>query len=387
MAYNFDEPVERRGSDSAKWHYFGEDVLPMWVADMDFRSPEPITKALHERIDHGVFGYGLDSPKLKEVICARMQRLYNWTITPDDIFFLPGLVCGLNVVSQAIGEKGDGVLTTVPVYPPFLTAPTNQDHTLNVAALDEHVDGQQVHYTVNYDAFAAAIQPNTRLFLLCNPHNPIGRAFTREELLHMAAICQQHDLIICSDEIHADLLLGGARHIPIASLDPEIAQRTVTILAPSKTYNLPGLGCSLAIIQNPELRRQVQKAAAGIVPHVNILGYVAAIAAYSECDDWLDQLRTYLTANRDFMVAYLKEKMPTIRTTVPEATYLAWLDCREAGIEGNPQKFFLEKAKVALNDGPMFGQGGAGFVRLNFGCTRATLEQGLAQMAAALAAK
>lgn len=387
MIYNFDEPVERRGSDSGKWHYFGEDVLPMWVADMDFRSPEPITKALHERIDHGVFGYGLDSPKLKEVICARMQHLYNWTITPEDIFFLPGLVCGLNVVSRAIGEKGDGVLTTVPVYPPFLTAPTNQEHTLHVAALDEHVAGQQIHYTVNYDAFAAAIQPNTRLFLLCNPHNPIGRAFTREELLRMAAICQQHDLIICSDEIHADLLLGGARHIPIASLDPEIAQRTVTILAPSKTYNLPGLGCSLAIIQNPELRRQVQKAAAGIVPHVNILGYVAAIAAYSECDDWLDQLRTYLTANRDFMVTYLKEQLPAIRTTVPEATYLAWLDCRAAGIEGNPQKFFLEKAKVALNDGPMFGQGGAGFVRLNFGCTRATLEQGLAQMAAALAAK
>ena len=387
MIYNFDEPVERRGSDSGKWHYFGEDVLPMWVADMDFRSPEPITKALHERIDHGVFGYGLDSPKLKEVICARMQHLYNWTITPEDIFFLPGLVCGLNVVSRAIGEKGDGVLTTVPVYPPFLTAPTNQEHTLHVAALDEHVAGQQIHYTVNYDAFAAAIQPNTRLFLLCNPHNPIGRAFTREELLRMAAICQQHDLIICSDEIHADLLLGGARHIPIASLDPEIAQRTVTILAPSKTYNLPGLGCSLAIIQNPELRRQVQKAAAGIVPHVNILGYVAAIAAYSECNDWLDQLRTYLTANRDFMVAYLKEQLPAIRTTVPEATYLAWLDCRDAGIEGNPQKFFLEKAKVALNDGPMFGQGGAGFVRLNFGCTRATLEQGLAQMAAALAAK
>jgi cystathionine beta-lyase len=384
MLYNFDEPVDRRNSDSAKWHYFGADVLPMWVADMDFRSPEPIKRALHERIEHGVFGYSTDPAQLKEIICARMQRLYDWQIRSEDIVFLPGLVCGLNVVSRAIGERGDGVLVTEPVYPPFLSAPTNQEHVLHSASLQTQVDGQIMRYNVDYDAFAAAIQPNTRLFLLCNPHNPVGRAFTRDELTRMADVCLRHKLVICSDEIHADLLLDGTRHIPIASLDPEIAQQTVTILAPSKTYNLPGLGCSLAIIQNPELRRQVNKAAAGIVPHVNLLGYAAAIAAYGECDDWLDQLRAYLTANRDFLVAYLHEHMPAIRTTVPEATYLAWLDCREAGITGNPQKFFLEKAKVALNDGAVFGKGGEGFVRLNFGCTRAILTQGLEQMKEAL---
>ncbi len=384
MVYNFDEPVERRGSDSGKWHYFGADVLPMWVADMDFRSPAPIIKALHERIEHGVFGYGLDSPELKTVMCERMQRLYNWTITPEDIVFWPGLVCGLNVVSRAIGERGDGVLVNTPVYPPFLSAPINQERTLNSAALDAQVTGQQLHYATDDAAFAAAIQPNTKLFLLCNPHNPVGRAYTRNELTRMADICLRHNLTICSDEIHSDLLLGDARHIPIASIDPEIAERTVTIMAPSKTYNLPGLGCSMAIIQNAALRRQVQKAADGIVPHVNVLGYVAAIAAYAECEDWLDQLRAYLTGNRDFLVAYVKEHMPTLRTTVPEATYLAWLDCQQTGIEDNAQKFFLEKAKVALNDGAIFGQGGAGFVRLNFGCTRATLQEGLEKMRVAL---
>ncbi|CAN5457667.1 PatB family C-S lyase [soil metagenome] len=384
MVYNFDEPVERRGSDSGKWHYFGADVLPMWVADMDFRSPAPIIKALHERVEHGVFGYGLDSPQLKTVLCERMQRLYNWTITPDDIVFWPGLVCGLNVVSRAIGERGDGVLVNTPVYPPFLSSPINQERTLNVAELDVQVKGQHLHYALNDRAFEAAIQANTRLFLLCNPHNPVGRAYTRDELTRMADMCLRHNLIICSDEIHSDLLLGGAQHIPIASLDPTIAKQTVTILAPSKTYNLPGLGCSIAIIQDAALRKRVQKAAEGIVPHVNVLGYVAAIAAYAECEDWLDQLRAYLTANRDFLVAYLAEQMPTLRTTVPEATYLAWIDCSQAGIEGNAQKFFLEEAKVALNSGAVFGEGAADFVRLNFGCTRATLQQGLEKMRAAL---
>lgn len=387
MGYNFDELVERRGSDSGKWHYFGEGVLPMWVADMDFRSPAPVMKALQERIEHGVFGYGQDSPQLKAIICARMQDLYHWTITPSDIVFLPGLVCGLNVVSRAIGERGDGVLVNTPVYPPFLSAPVNQERVLHEAALHCQVTGQEIQYTLDYDAFNAAIQPNTKLFLLCNPHNPVGRAYTREELTRMADICQRHNLVICSDEIHSDLLLAGKQHIPIAALDAEVAQRTITLLAPSKTYNLPGLGCSMAIIQNAALRQQVQKTASGIVPHVNVLGFVAAIAAYGESQDWLDQLRTYLTANRDFLVSYVKENLPSLRTTIPEATYLAWFDCREAGIEGNAQKFFLEKAKVALNDGAAFGEEGKGFVRLNFGCTRATLTQGLEQMAAALKAK
>lgn len=200
----------------------------------------------------------------------------------------------------------------------------------------------------------------------------------------MAAICQRHNLVICSDEIHCDLLLGGTQHVPLASLAPEIGERTITLMAPSKTFNVPGLGCSLAIIPNADLRKQMQKASNGIVPHVNLMGYAAAVAAYTECQDWLDELRVYLTANRDFVVNYIRQELPQLRVTVPEATYLAWIDCRASAIDGNPQKFFLEHAKVALNDGAAFGAGGEGFVRLNFGCPRGLLEEGLASMRTAL---
>lgn len=382
--FNFDEVVERRGTDSSKWHRYGEDVLPLWVADMDFRSPEPVLRALHERVEHGVFGYSIDSPQLKAIICDRMQRFYGWKVQPDDIVYLPGLVCGLNVVSRAIGQPGDGVLVTTPVYPPFLSAPTNQDRTLHAAQLAVSTQGNRLYYSVDYDAFRAAIQPNTRLFSLCNPHNPVGRAYTPDELHHMADICLSHNLVICSDEIHCDLLLSGTRHTPIAALAPEIANQSITLFAPSKTYNLPGLGCSLAIIQNEELRKRVQKAAAGIVPHVNALGYVAAAAAYSECDEWLEALRAYLTSNRDYLLGYVGKHLPQLHSTAPEATYLAWIDCRASGIEGNVQKHCLHTAKVAFNDGAAFGTGGAGFIRVNFGCPRSLLEDGLERLRTAL---
>lgn len=384
MGYDFDTIIDRRASDSAKWHFYNEDVLPMWVADMDFRSPEPILRAMHERVDHGVFGYGGLTAKLREVICERMARLYNWEIHPEAVVSLPGLVCGLNVVSRAIGERGDGALVSTPVYPPFLSAPTNQDRELHSAPLALEERNGHLFYSFDAATFEAAIRPNTRLFILCNPHNPTGRAYTRTELTQMAEISQRHNLVICSDEIHCDLLLGGTQHVPLASLAPEIAERTITLMAPSKTFNVPGLGCSLAIIPNAELRKQMQKASNGIVPHVNLMGYAAAVAAYAECQDWLDELRSYLTGNRDYVVNYIAQELPQLRVTVPEATYLAWIDCRASGIDGNPQRFFLEQAKVALNDGGAFGQEGEGFVRLNFGCSRELLEQGLASMRQAL---
>jgi cysteine-S-conjugate beta-lyase len=385
MKYDFDAIIERRGTDSAKWHYYGPDVLPMWVADMDFLSPEPVRQALHKRIDHGVFGYGGEVVRLQAAICARLHRFYRWQVQPEDILFLPGLVSGLNIVTRAIGAAGDGVLSTTPVYGPFLSAPVNQDRVLQTAELAVEQQGQRLRYTVDYDALRTAVQPNTRLFLLCNPHNPIGRAYSREELLRMADLALRHKLVICSDEIHCDLLLGETRHTPLASLDPEIAQQTVTLMAPSKTFNLPGLGCSLAIVQNPALRRQLQKTSAGIVPHVNLLGYVAALAAYTECEDWLAKLQGYLTANRDYLLEQVAQHFPAVRITSPEATYLAWLDCRALGLADNPFKFFLEQAKVALADGANFGPTGVGFVRLNFGCPRPLLAEGLARMQAVLA--
>ncbi len=384
MAFDFDQVVERRGTDSVKWAYFGPEALPMWVADMDFVSPQPIIDALQARVAQGVFGYGLESTQLREILVERMARLYHWTIQPEDIVFLPGLVAGLNVVARAVGTPGSGALVNTPVYGPFLTSPVNQGRELQVAPLAHSAQGKQLYYTVDLDACGRAVDPQTKLFILCNPHNPVGRAYARAELLAMAEFCVRHDLVICADEIHCDLLLDGARHIPIASLAPEIGQRTITLMAPSKTFNIPGLGASFAIVQNPELRKQVTAAAAGIVPHLNILGMVAAEAAYAHCDDWLQALLGYLTANRDYAVRFVEQHLPRLRVTNPEATYLLWLDCREAGIDGTPSDFFLKQAQVAVNDGKWFGQGGEGFVRLNFGCPRSVLQAGLEQMKMAL---
>ena len=384
MSFDFDSLVERRGTDSGKWSWFGEDVLPMWVADMDFRSPQPIIDALAARVQQGVFGYGVDSKALKDTLVERMQRLYGWTIEPSDIVMLPGLVSGLNIVSRAVGKPGDSVLTNTPVYGPFLTAPANQQRELLAAPLIERITGRRLSYELNMAGLETVVTPDTQLFLLCNPQNPVGRAFNRHELEEIAAFCERHNLVICSDEIHCDLLLDDNRHIPIASLSPEVAQRTITLMAPSKTFNVPGLGASFAIVPNPALRKQMEQAMAGIVPHINILGTVAAEAAYARCDDWLAALRAYLTANRDFAVQFVETQMPGVNVTCPEATYLLWLDLRSTGIEGKPSEFFLREAKVAMNEGAWFGEGGEGFVRLNFGTPRVILEQGLKQLKAAL---
>lgn len=385
MSYDFDSVIPRRGTDSAKWSWFGDDVLPMWVADMDFASPPPIIDTLTQRVQHGVFGYGTDSKTLRQTLVARMARLYEWEIQPDDIVFLPGLVSGLNIVSRAIGAPGDGVLFNTPVYGPFLSAPVNQQRVVQSAPLTVTRRGRHLHYALNMEGLAAAILPSTRLFLLCNPHNPVGRAFTRQELSALATFCEQHDLVICSDEIHCDLLLGATQHIPIASLAPEIGQRTITLMAPSKTFNIPGLGASFAIVQNPVLRKQLETSMAGIVPHVNILGMVAAEAAYTACNDWLDALRAYLTANRDFAVRYVEEHLPDVDITIPEATYLLWLDFRATPLASKPADSLHQRAQLAVNEGAWFGEGGEGFVRLNFGCPRRTLAEGLERMRQALA--
>lgn len=381
--HNFEHPPTRQHSDSLKWQRYG-DALPLWVADMDFSAPPPVLEALQQRVAHGVFGYGAPPDNLSAIICARLADLYQWEITPEDIIYLPGLVSGLNVVCRAIGEPGDAVIVQTPVYPPFLTAPLNQQRQLITAELHAEVRGSYLHYRFDAEAFAAQITPRTRLFILCHPHNPIGRGFTSAELSAVATICERHDLIVCSDEIHCDLLLNGQRHQPLATLNPAIAQRCITLMAPSKTFNIPGLGASFAIVQNPILRQRYKQALAGIVPDANILGLVAAQAAYQHSADWLRKVLTYLAANRDYVVDYVTNYLPGLRTTIPEATYLVWLDCRDAGISGNPHQFFLHRAGVALNDGATFGAGGIGFVRLNFACSRALLTEGLERLRSAL---
>lgn len=384
MSFDFDQVLPRRGSGSAKWEYYPEDVLPMWVADMDFPSPEPVVRALHTRAEHGFFGYSFHATGLAEAVCARMERLYSWQITPEQVVPVPSLVSAINIACRAFGASGDSALTLTPAYPPFLASPAWQGRVCDTAELGLAVEGQTLRYGIDFDRLAGAFHPRTRLLMLSNPHNPVGLEYDADTLARLAELCLHNDTVICSDEIHADLLLGETRHTPTASLSPEIAARTVTLISPSKTFNLPGLGCGIAIIGDPELRKRFAQAAMGIVPHVNAMGLAAAHAAFTECDGWLAGLRAYLTANRDYYLAYLAEHMPQLRTTVPEATYLAWFDCRAAGIEGSPYTFFLERARVALSDGASFGPGGEGFVRLNFGCPRSLLADGLERMRRAL---
>ncbi len=384
MNYNFDELPDRKSSESIKWHYFPEDVLPMWVADMDFVSPEPVVRALQERVAQGVFGYAGDLPGLREAIVERLERLYHWEVLPQDLVFIPGVVTGFNLAAHAFTDEGEGVLIQPPVYMPFLDVGKNVRGKCQEVQLTDNANG---YYRVDWDAFERAITPETRMFLLCNPHNPVGRVYTRAELERMAEICLRRGLVVCSDEIHCDLVFSGHQHVPIASISPEIAQNTITLMAPSKTYNIAGLSCSFAVIQNPELRKRYTQAEQGLVHGVNLLGLVAARAAYAEGQEWLDQLLAYLEGNRDFLCSFVAERLPGVKMFCPEATYLAWLDCREAGIEGKPSDFFLKNARVAMNDGAAFGSGGEGFVRLNFGCPRPMLVEALERMEAALRAR
>jgi cystathionine beta-lyase len=380
VSYDFDPVIDRRRTDCSKWRRYDEDVLPLWVADMDFAAPEPVIRALQERVAHGVFGYGVQPDGLCEVVQERLARLYGWRVETDEIFFFPGVVTGFNLACRAIGEPGDEVLVEAPVYPPMLAAPGYAGRTCQVVPLTE---GRE-RYAHDFDGLEHAITERSSLFLLCNPHNPVGRVFETSELERLAEICLRNGVVICSDEIHCDLVYQGHRHVPIASLAPEVAAQTITLFAPSKTYNIAGLSCSVGVVQNPDLRAKLEQVGAGLVRSVNVLGFTAALAAYRDGQAWLDALLAYLEGNRDFALGYIAAHMPSVKCQRPEGTYLAWLDCQEASIPGSPQQFFLERARVALNDGATFGAGGEGFVRLNFGCPRATLAEALERMRAAL---
>jgi cystathionine beta-lyase len=380
MQYDFDQVRERRGSDSVKWKKYGNEVLPLWVADMDFISAEPIQRALRQRVDHGFFGYTQPSQELCLVIQERMKRIYQWKIQEAELFFLPGLVAGLNLSFYAFAGPEDEILIQPPVYPHFIKDPVIHGRRVVDPPLVQNGDT----YEIDFDAFERMITERTKVFILCNPHNPVARVYTLKELGRMAEICLRHHLIICSDEIHCDLLYPGYRHIPISTLSPEVADQTVTLMAPSKTYNLAGLSCGFAIIQNPELQKIWKNITLGLVPSMNIMGQVAALAAFNEGQEWLDQVLGYLKENRDFLSRTIRDQLPGVRMARMEATYLAWLDCRDSGISGKPFDFFLKKAKVALNDGVEFGRGGEGFVRLNFACPRKILTEALDRMAAAL---
>src|SRR2546426_1020733 len=302
MTYDFDRVIDRRRTDSSKWRRFGPDVLPLWVADMDFQSPEPVIRALRERVEHGVFGYlQFDQPEFHELVADRLLKRYGWRVSPDAVVIIPGVIPGFNVAGRMLAAPGDGLVLQTPVYPPILRAAGNLGLTRKDVALARRGDGS---YEVDGDALAAAIRERTRFLLLCSPHNPVGRVFRRDELQRLAEICLRRGLTIVADR---------------------------------------------------------------------------------DGQPWLEELLRYLEANRDFAVEYVRTRLPGVRVATPEATYLAWLDCRNAGAAAaDPFTFFLEKARVALNDGALFGPGGAGFVRLNFGCPRSLLAEALDRMREAL---
>jgi cystathionine beta-lyase len=375
--FDFSIPVERRDTASMKWDkYKGRDIIPLWVADMDFCSPPAVIDALRQRIAHGVFGYTVPPESLSTIVVEMLQADYGLEIEPRWLVWLPGLVTGLNVACRAVGQEDDDVMTAVPIYPPFLSAPENSRRHLVKVPLQE----KDNRWTFDFDRLESAITPNTRLFMLCNPHNPVGRIFSRDELTALAMICQKHDIIICSDEIHCGLLLDEDKtHLPTSMLDPEVAKRTITLMSPSKTFNLPGLGCAFAVISDEKLRRRFVQAKSGIVPLVNALGFAAAEAAYRDCADWHTGLLEYLRGNRDTVARAIAD-MPLLSMAPLEATYLAWIDVRSADLP-NPVRFF-EDAGVGLQDGIEFD--GPGFVRLNFGCQRPLLEEALKRMSTAI---
>jgi len=383
MDYNFDRVPNRRIPGVVnKWTYYPKDELPLWVADMDFPAPKPILDELRKAINQGVLGYELASPTLLETVAARMDHLYKWKVKPDSVVPVTGIVSGFNVAARAFGSSTKGYLVQPPVYNEFHEVKNNVGIPQLDAPFIKQMKGNILHYEIDWDLFKKQAK-KVSMFLLCNPHNPLGIVFSRRDLSQMAEICLENNVLIVADEIHSELLLDEKKFTPMAKLSKEVANNTITLIAPSKTFNVPGLFCGFAIIPNKELCDKYKEVAEHLRLHVASLGLHAAQVAFSgQCDEWLRELRSYLTGNRNILVDYITKNMPEVRITVPQATYLAWLDFKQLNLEPSPFEFFFEKAKVALSDGAIFGEKGS--VRLNFGTSRSVLTQALDRMNKAL---
>ena len=372
MDFDFDSPVERRGSWSTRWERYAADVIPLWVADTDFRAPPAVLEAMQRRVAHGVFGYSAPPEALRAAVVERMQRLYGWTIAPEWVVFIPGVVPGLHLAARHLVRPDQHVLVPQPVYHHLKRAPELAPRAFTEVPLVL----EKGRWVWDEDALAAAARPESRLLMLCNPQNPGGTIFTRAELGRLAAFAEQRDLILCSDEIHADLLLDeGKPHVPIASLSREACRRSVTLISPNKAFGFPGSGCAFAVIEDAQLRRAFSADHHATVHDATVFGYEAALAAYRDCADWLQAQLGYLRANRDLVEREIGA-LPSLKMAHVEATYLAWIDASGLGV-ADPFQYFLERG-VALSPGSQFGA--RGFVRLNFGTQRALLEKALKRM-------
>ena len=368
-----------RRRQGAKWSLCPDNVIPAWVADMDFPVAAPIREALARAVGESDLGYSVYPTQhpLPGVFCERVAERFDWQITPDRVAVITDVVQGLYLGAQLFAESGQGVVIQTPIYPRFLDAVANTGRRFVFNPLVRPRDG----YELDLDVLRAAIDPETRVLLLCHPHNPTGRAFTRGELTSLAEVALANDLTVISDEIHADLVFDERRHIPFASLSPEIEARTVTLMSASKAFNIAGLHCALAVFGSATLRKRFESVPLPLRGAVSSLGLAASLAAFRDGQPWLDAVVSYLQANRDVLTAFLAERMPAIGYAAPEATYLAWLDCRALELDESPHRFFRQQARVVLSPGPEFGEVGEGFVRLNFATSRAILREILERMA------
>lgn len=382
MKYNFDEIVQRKHTDCLKYdnvkEIFGtEEILPMWIADMDFKTPDFIVEAIRKRLDHELLGYTYCCKRWRPAIQNWVSRHYNWSIEPEEIGFVGGIVPAISFALQCFTKAGDKVLIQPPVYHPYHHVTHDLERTLVLSPL-KLIDGQ---FAIDFADFEEKIK-GCKVFLLCNPHNPGGRVWTREELERMCEICVKNGVLVISDEIHCDMALKGYRHIPFASINEDAKNNCITLMAASKTFNIAGLKSSYHIIQNEEIRNRYNaflRKSELDTAHVFATGPVAT--AYEGGDEWLAQMLEYVEGNIDFMEQYLKEKMPKMGMIRPQASYLVFLDARGLGLPHDQLvEFFIREAKVGMNDGAMFGEEGSGYMRMNLGCPRSVLEKALNQI-------
>ncbi|MCF8367907.1 MAG: PatB family C-S lyase [Bacteroidales bacterium] len=387
MHYNFDEIIDRKGTSCVKWDitkaYFGSDeLLPMWVADMDFKTPDFIVEAVKKRAAHEIYGYTVRPESYYSSMINWIGKKHKWKIEKDWIIFSPGIVPAVNMAVLAYTKPGDKVIVQPPVYFPFFSAVKDNGRQLVYNQL--HIENGRYH--MDFEDLKKKIDNRTKLIIISNPHNPGGSAWTKDELMKLGEICIEHNIILISDEIHSDLVIPPFKHTVAANISEEIADVTISMMAPSKTFNLAGMASSSVIISNPQLRNDFQVFLDRV--HVgmgNLFGMVASEAAYTQGEDWLNQMLEYVKRNIDYTETYIKEKIPKIKMMRPEATYMVWLDFRELGMDNNELKrFIIEKAKLGLNDGPVFGPGGEGFQRMNLACPRAYVEEAMLRLEKAI---
>jgi cysteine-S-conjugate beta-lyase len=388
MRTDFDAAIDRRGTGSLKWDGLrkrfgveGADFLPMWVADTEFRAPEPVIEALVRRARHGLFGYSVASPDYFSAVRQWMLRRHGWDVKEEWIASTPGVVCAVNLLIRTLTDRGDGVIIQPPVYHPFRRG--IEDNGCRVLANRLLFDGER--YRMDLEDLERKL-PEAKALILCSPHNPVGRVWTPDELRTLGTLCLRHGVIVVSDEIHFDLVFSGHAHTVFATLSQELAQQSVVCTAASKTFNLPGLQPAITVIPNPRLRRDfVHTLRACGIPEPNVFCLEAVTAAYTHGEEWLIELLAYLEGNVDFLVRFVATEIPQVRVVRPEATFLAWLDCRALGLDsGRLEQLLLTKGRLVLNQGHTFGPGGEGFVRLNIGCPRRMLEDGLTRLATAV---